>query len=138
MKTSLLNRALAIFSFFLLLAGAAPVQAQTLRHGTLTGKLLDASTKEPIPNVTVVLLRASDKALIRTAITRADGTFEISRVPFGQYSFRTTVLGYRAQYPAVAFHAKQTTVAMGKVALQPLATQPAPVPTAPRVLLAAR
>jgi len=136
MKMSSILRAFATLSLLLVLTASFSARAQSLRQGTLTGKLLDASTNEPIPNATVVLLRATDKALVSTATTRADGSFTIIKVPFGQYSVRTTVLGYRAQYPLVAFHARQTTVAMGNFALQPLGTQMATVLPAPRIWLA--
>ncbi|RYU78056.1 carboxypeptidase regulatory-like domain-containing protein [Hymenobacter persicinus] len=134
MKMSSIFRALAVFS--LLLISALSSQAQSTRCGTLTGRLLDASTHEAIPNTTIVLLRASDNALVSTATTRADGSFRVANVPFGQYCFRTTVLGYRAQQPRVAFHAKQTSVALGTLALQPLGTQLAAVLASPQGLLA--
>ena len=137
MKTSSITRVAAALA--LLLASSFSLQAQNVRYGTLTGKLLDADTKEPIPNAHVVLLRATDKALISTATTRPDGSFTVAKVPFGTYSLRTTVLGYRAQYPQVAFHAKQTSIAMGNFSLQPLGTQLAavqPAESAPRIWLA--
>jgi 5-hydroxyisourate hydrolase-like protein (transthyretin family) len=136
MKMSSVTRVLAALSVLLLLTFSLYSRAQTLRQGTLTGKLLDADTNEPIPNATVVLLRTADNALVSTATTRADGSFTVARVPFGQYSFRTTVLGYRAQFPQVAFHAAQPLVAWGALALQPLSQQVATAPAAPRIWLA--
>ncbi|GAA3997156.1 hypothetical protein GCM10022408_04770 [Hymenobacter fastidiosus] len=113
----------------LLLAATLSSQAQSPRYGKVTGKLLDADTHEPIPNAHIVLLRASDKALISSTTTRSDGTFVVSKVPFGQYSFRTTILGYRSHYPRIDVQAKQPSVALGTVALQPLNTQLATAPT---------
>ncbi|SHI83796.1 Carboxypeptidase regulatory-like domain-containing protein [Hymenobacter daecheongensis DSM 21074] len=135
MKTSFFVRALAFFSLLLLLAASPSLVAQSPAHGTLTGKLLDADTQEPIPNAHVVLLRTSDNSLISSATTRADGSFRMARVPFGQYSFRTTVLGYHPNQPRVRFDARQTTVALGNVALLPLGSQLASVLKTPRLLL---
>jgi hypothetical protein len=116
MKTSLFNRLL--FGMILLLAGLQ-LSAATFYNGTLTGTLLDADTQEPIPHANVVLLRASDHAYVRHVTTNADGSFRLDKVPFGRYTFTTTVLGYEPLQPTITFNGLKTQVALGKVVMQP-------------------
>ncbi|HEX8350905.1 MAG TPA: carboxypeptidase regulatory-like domain-containing protein [Hymenobacter sp.] len=116
MNSSLLNRIL--FGFILLLAGLQ-LSAATFYNGTLTGTLLDADTQEPIPHANVVLLRTSDHAYVRHVTTSADGSFRLDKVPFGRYTFTTTVLGYEPLQPTITFNGLKTRVALGKVVMQP-------------------
>lgn len=123
MKTSIFFRAFAAFLFVaLLVSGAKGSSTPTMQYGTLTGILRDADTHEPIPGTNVVLLDGRGAALPCTAKTRADGTFRLEKVPFGQYTFHATVLGYQMAQPKLVFSAKQAHVAMGTISLQPLHT----------------
>jgi len=120
MKTSSLNRIL--FGIILLLTGLQ-LSAATFYNGTLTGKLLDADTREPIPHANVVLLRATDNAYMRSVKTNADGSFRLDKVPFGKYKFTTTVLGYQPMEPTITFNGLKTRVALGNIVMQPANTQ---------------
>ncbi|MBC6991969.1 MULTISPECIES: carboxypeptidase regulatory-like domain-containing protein [Hymenobacter] len=117
MKTSFINRTL--FGIIFVLA-CLQLSARTFYNGTLTGKLLDGETNEPIPYATVALLNADDNAYIRDVKTDANGSFKVEKVPFGKYKMSTTVLGYQQMQPKVVFNAVQTRVAVGQVALQPV------------------
>lgn len=117
MKTFAFNRILLGFTF--VLAGLQ-LSASTFYNGTVTGTLRDGETNEPIPSATVAILRATDNAVIRTVTTQADGSFQVGKVPFGQYKLATTVLGFRPQQPRITVNGVQTRIAVGTVSLQPL------------------
>lgn len=121
MKSSFASCALAGFSLFLALSTLS-AQAQSGQRGSLSGRLFDGQTQEPIPHANVVLLRASDNRFVKSVETDAKGVFQASNLPLGQYKFRTTVLGYQEVNPKVAFHARQTRVALGSVVMVPLNT----------------
>jgi hypothetical protein len=97
-----------------------PAQAQSGQQGSLSGRLYDGQTQEPIPHANVVLLRASDNRYVKTIETDAHGYFKAAKLPLGQYKVRTTVLGYQAINPTVAFYGRQTRVALGYVVMLPL------------------
>ncbi|OUJ70544.1 carboxypeptidase regulatory-like domain-containing protein [Hymenobacter crusticola] len=120
MKTSVLNRLLV--GVILLLTGLQ-LSAATFFNGTLTGTLLDADTREPIPYANVVLLRATDNAYIRSVKTNADGSFRLEKVPFGKYKFTTTVLGYQQMEPTITFNGLKTRVTLGNMVMQPANAQ---------------
>lgn len=119
MKTSFAFRALLGVS--LVFAGASlPVQATPPTHGTVSGRLYDGQTQEPIPHSYVVLLRASDGRFVKAVATNARGEFRADKLPLGRYTMRTTVLGYHAVQPAVALRSSQPHQALGTVVLVPL------------------
>lgn len=122
MKTSFAIRTLLGLS--LLFAGreAAATQPKASASGTISGRLFDGETQEPIPHANVILLRASDNRFVKSVETDANGVFRADKLPLGQYKFRTTVLGYHSINPIVAFHARRTQVALGSVVMVPLST----------------
>ncbi|MCB2376622.1 carboxypeptidase-like regulatory domain-containing protein [Hymenobacter sp. BT635] len=120
MNSSVFFRSFAALSFAALLISGVESSEPTAQHGTLTGVLRDADTHEPIPGTNVVLVSSRGNTLIRSAQTRADGTFCLKDVPFGSYTLRTTVLGYQPNQPELTFRPQKANVALGTMSLQPL------------------
>jgi Carboxypeptidase regulatory-like domain len=113
----------ALLGVSLLTATAAqPAQAAGLApaKGTVSGRLYDGQTQEPIPHSYVVVLRASDGRFVKAVETDASGRFRATGLPLGRYVVRTTVLGYHAIRPAVALHSGKTQHALGTVVMVPL------------------
>ncbi|GAB2478124.1 hypothetical protein GCM10011375_19050 [Hymenobacter qilianensis] len=117
MKSSVINRFLAALIFVL---GSLQLVASGPENGRLTGQLLDGETQEPIPFANVVLLRADDHSFVRSVATDAEGTFKFNNIPLGDYTVRTTVLGYKSLKPVVSLSMLQGRVALGSVEMQPL------------------
>jgi len=71
---------------------AAPLQAQTesLISGTLTGLVIDAATREPLPGANVLLVGTTIGAATDLA-----GQFRIPNIPVGTYSVQASVIGYQ-------------------------------------------
>jgi hypothetical protein len=117
MKSSIINRLLVGLTLVL---ASLQLVASGPENGRLSGKLLDGETNEPIPSANVVLLRASDQAFVRSVPTNADGSFRFENIPLGDYTVRTTVLGYQALKPVVGLSMMQGRVSLGTVVMQPL------------------
>lgn len=76
---------------FLSLAAASTLaQSHT---GQITGKIVDARTREPLPGANVVVQEAEG----RGAATDTDGTFTITGLSVGTYSLAISVIGYESQ-----------------------------------------
>jgi len=71
-----------IFFFIMPLAASAA--------GTVTGKVIDAATKEPLPGANVQIM-----GTLRGASANVDGVFQIKKMPPGTYSVRASMIGYR-------------------------------------------
>ena len=82
MRKTLLILILFITSSTLLLAGTT---------GKLTGKVIDAKTKEALPFVNVVILGTN-----LGAATDIDGNYTILNIPPGKYDVKVQYIGYQA------------------------------------------
>src|SRR2546428_5753007 len=70
---------------------AVPLSAQQTTGG-VTGKVVDASTQQPLANVEVAIAGTPYREL-----TRADGSFTLNGVPAGAQRLRATRIGYGSQ-----------------------------------------
>jgi outer membrane receptor protein involved in Fe transport len=72
------------------------VSAQN-KIGKLTGIIKDAAGN-PIPSVTVSLLKGKDSSLAKTALTDKSGKYEIEFIPVGTYLVSAGYVGYKKVY----------------------------------------
>ncbi len=84
---------------WLVAACALSAQAQT---GSVRGRVVDASTGEPLPGVNVVV-----RGLSIGAATDLDGRYSLERVPVGEQTIEARFVGYRAQARSVRVQAGQ-------------------------------
>jgi len=78
--------------------GPSSVQAQEPEGptGTLTGRVLDGDTEEPLEGATVALWRetATDSTLVNGVVTGPDGRFSLKNLPIESYTLRVSFVGY--------------------------------------------
>lgn len=92
---------LTIFS--LLVPSVALAQKETKEKSKLTGKaalngrIVDGSTTEDMPQVTVQLFQLPDTTFIHGTVTDNEGWFNIKKVPVGEYFLRYSFMGYQTQ-----------------------------------------
>ncbi len=96
---------------------ATPALAQT---GTITGRVVDSTTQQPLTGATIRL-----DGTQRGAQTREDGTFTLTAVPVGRQQLRVSRIGYAAQLTPITVSAGGNTVP--PVRLRQLAATLAPV-----------
>jgi hypothetical protein len=86
-----LYRISLILCFFLT---ATTVFAQTTPKPNISGVILDES-KKPADYVTVVLFKASDSSVVKTAFTDPTGTFSFNVPTKGSYYYKASNMGYK-------------------------------------------
>jgi len=82
--------------------------------GTITGRVVDSASQQPIPNVNIVVMGAQ-----RGTLSRDDGGFTLTAVPVGTQTVRASRIGYRPARQDVAVTAGATatvTFSMGRQA----------------------
>jgi TonB-linked SusC/RagA family outer membrane protein len=84
--------------------------------GTITGRVVDAATQQPLSGANVLIEGTS-----RGTLTRADGGFLLTGVPAGTHQVRASLIGYGSNTETVAVQAGQT--ATVRFALNPQALQ---------------
>ncbi|MFD2784606.1 carboxypeptidase-like regulatory domain-containing protein [Hymenobacter rubripertinctus] len=116
-------------AFRTLLASAVLLTAATLPaaatgpagpSGTVSGRLFDGQTQEPIPHSYVVVLRAADGRFVKSGQTDAQGRFRVTGLPLGSYTVRTTILGYHGLGTVVALRPTRSQLALGTVVMVPV------------------
>ena len=68
------------------------------KGGTISGRVLDASTNKPMEYVNIAVFRSSDSSLITGTITDPEGQFTLEKIATGEYYLRLTFLGFENQY----------------------------------------
>ncbi|HLX66224.1 MAG TPA: carboxypeptidase regulatory-like domain-containing protein, partial [Puia sp.] len=64
-------------------------------ESTLTGKIIDGETHQPIPAATIVLLH-QDSTIVSEVVSRTDGGFSLKDLPEDLYILRITAVGYQS------------------------------------------
>ena len=77
---------------------AAQVKAQNV--GRIHGTVLDSASRQPLPNVSVGV-----EGTQRGAVSRVDGTFDVTGVAPGTYRLRARRIGYRTTFQSVSVSA---------------------------------
>ena len=84
---------LKIFSFTLFIAFAFNfANAQTL--SSLSGKIIEQSTKEPMEFVNVALYHTTDSSLVTGVVTDKNGTYTFANVNEGKYYLQISFIGF--------------------------------------------
>ena len=102
-------------------SGQISAQEEARLTGNITGRVFDASTREPLPAANVVVVGTTIGAA-----TDLNGEFTITNVPVGAQAVRATVLGYKpviktdltvmpSKPVVMVFALVETTVELGEV-----------------------
>lgn len=94
-----------------LVAVALTVNAQR----TITGKVVESDSGEPLPSTTVKLMK-SDSTLVKGVLTNMDGNFRLSAPADGKYILRMSCVGFKNYTKNITVSGKD--IALGKVSMQ--------------------
>ncbi|KAA3436679.1 TonB-dependent receptor domain-containing protein [Rufibacter hautae] len=104
----------------ILLFGYTAAQGQ----GKITGKLQDATTKQPVGYATAALLSGRDSAIVSSALVDGDGTFTVAPVAAGRYHLKVSFVGYATRVvPNIEVSAAAPSVDLGVIAMRSASTQ---------------
>jgi hypothetical protein len=123
MRTKKQQMAVAALSALVLIVTAA----QQAAAQTISGKLLDQGTNQPIPGATITLVTEENTPVGPTTRTGNDGSFSIQAPAPGIYRLRADISGYlSAMTPAIALGAGDQIsltwrLLAGTVAIRPVA-----------------
>lgn len=100
------------------------LHAQTVpgAKGKITGKVTDATTKQPVDYATVSVFKQGAASPFNGISTDPKGNFSINNIPAGEYKITAEFLGYQK---AVIEHVvvKDGVVALGEIKLAPIANE---------------
>lgn len=91
--------------------------AQT-KNIAITGKVIEADTKEAVIQATVQLLSLPDSTFVTGASTLGKGTFTLPKVAAGRYVLQVTYVGFLAHKTPLQLKAGVANVNVGTIALE--------------------
>jgi outer membrane receptor protein involved in Fe transport len=105
--------------FVLLLSGITTLFAQN--NGTISGKITDGTTKEPLPYVSIVVKDGATVAA--TEVSTDTGDFTIKNLPLKSYTVEITYMGYETKVMSATLTDASKNATLGTIALGESATQ---------------
>jgi outer membrane receptor protein involved in Fe transport len=102
---------------------AAPLAAQPGGTVTVSGKVVDAPTRTPLPYLTVQLLTERDSTFVAGRLTSAAGAFSFAGLRKGRYVLRVRAIGYQPLQQRVVVGELSPFLDLGAVLLEPDARQ---------------
>lgn len=102
--------------------GSAFAQAPAaVNLGSVSGKIIDKTTKEPIGYASVSI---KDGAKVVTgAISQENGNFNISNLELKSYTLEVQFIGYKTYSKAIILSASDKSLSLGSIAIEAEATQ---------------
>lgn len=110
-----------LLPFFLLIAMANILSAQS--QYAITGTLIDSLNKEKVMFATIGLLTPDSTAqMVSRSLSDAQGKFQISNVPAGEYRFVASLVGYEMLNIPLTVSGESRTIDMGDVSMHKTST----------------
>lgn len=95
-----------------------PPSNKDTETGTITGKVLQGSNKEPIPFATIALLNEDDSTVITGTAADERGGFILKPVRYGSYIIKVGTMGFTPYYAKVSPNLERPLWDLGTITLQ--------------------
>lgn len=91
--------------------------------GKVMGKIIDASTNQPVEYASIALYRAKDSTLVTGVVTDANGNFVLDNLPYGKFYADITFIGYKKMHQNnITIIPNQKVASLGTLKLDPSST----------------
>ncbi|CAM1371132.1 TonB-dependent receptor domain-containing protein [Tenacibaculum xiamenense] len=87
------------------------------KPGVISGKVIDKTTKEPLPYVNIIIKDAAKK-LITGGITNESGAFTIKNIPNGNNTLEVQFIGYKTYTKSITVSKKNKNIQLGTIQLE--------------------
>ena len=112
-----------IFGFFFSLSAFAQLPANNNpKSGEILGKVIDQTTKEPLPYVSIVIKDVTKKT-ITGGITDENGIFNIKQIPEGKSTVEIQFIGYKTEIKNIVLNRANFKINLGTIALKEIASK---------------
>ena len=91
-------------------------QSSAPKIGTISGKVIDQTTKQILPYVSIVI-KDAENVVLTGGITNDEGTFQIEKIPAGENTIEVQFIGYKTYSRKITFTRKNTKHNFGTIAL---------------------
>lgn len=102
--------------FYGVILASSTLPTSELKLGTIKGKVLDKTLRQPIAFAAIVI-KSSNDSTITGGITQEDGSFEINKLPDGTFKFEVQFIGYKTFSQEVTISKKHKEIDLGSISL---------------------
>jgi len=106
-----------LVTIFLLISCYCNLSAQN-ESGFINGTVIDKKTGQPIEYASVQLTAASNKIVIKTAISSKKGNFHLDSIAMGTYYLKVNYMGLIAPQQTVSLTVNKSTIALGNIYME--------------------
>lgn len=92
------------------------LHAQT-QSSVVWGRVLDSSTQAGVEYAGVTIQKQSDSSVVNGVITDAEGKFQFTSIPFGQYFLKVSFVGYTTYFHDFTLNEEHPRFGAGTIAL---------------------
>ena len=103
--------------YLILFASIIAIQAYS-QNAVISGRVIEQSTKNPIPFANVILLADKSDKVLTGIITEDDGRFVLKGLNEGNYTINISFIGYETKTIPVLVGKLNETFDLGKIELQ--------------------
>ena len=89
----------------------------TIYAQNITGRIIDAKTKQPLDFVNVALTKDGSNHVVKGAVTDEEGRFSLTGIAKGNYELRVTFIGYGALDIPVVLNAQKPSRNLGNISM---------------------
>lgn len=114
-------RPIILFVCFFL-SSASLLQAQKTT-GSVQGRITDTLNKQSLKDASVTVLNKTDSSLIKFTLAKADGSFEITDLPFGTHLLLVSFQSYGSVYESFTIDRNNPDKRINTIYLQPVSNQ---------------
>lgn len=122
-------KSLSIILVSILLSVVAYSQPATNRgagmpaDAKVIGKIIDASSSQPVEYASVAIYQEKDSTLVTGLMTDAEGNFALSNLPYGKFYIKISFIGYKeSRIKNISLNPGQKVAALGDIKLDPSST----------------
>jgi hypothetical protein len=91
--------------------------------GKVSGKVIDASTNQPVEYASVAIFRQRDSSLVTGVVTNTDGSFNMANLPYGRFYATVTFIGYKKKnVDNIMLVPNNKVASLGTIPLDPAST----------------
>ncbi|MCF2874125.1 MULTISPECIES: TonB-dependent receptor domain-containing protein [unclassified Tenacibaculum] len=86
------------------------------KPGSVSGKVIDQTTKEPLPYVNIIIKDTANK-ILTGGITNDNGTFSVNNIPEGKNIVEVQFIGYKTVSKPILINSKRRKINLGTIPL---------------------
>ncbi|SHF49832.1 Outer membrane receptor for ferrienterochelin and colicins [Salegentibacter echinorum] len=86
--------------------------------GRISGRVIDAELKEPIPYATISITN-TDGEMVQGETTAEDGSFSLNKIRQGTYAFKVQFMGYKSFSKEIEITRQSSNYNFGNISLEP-------------------